>query len=129
MATAILAEAAQKATCRLDEADSTLEYHCKRLRALGQAIQTLLPKDTSGHPVVGARATGPLTDRAQATAIYDLRDALIAARELAGMVDDAACVMGDQVADQMLQARRAIGLPDPEWTKLPDQAEGANHAR
>lgn len=123
MATAILADAAHQATTRLDEADSTLDYHCKRVRALSHALKTLLPKDVHTHPVVGAPATGYRATPPEASAIYDLRDALIAARELADMVDDAACLLSDQVSEQMLQARRAIGLPDPAWTKLPNERE------
>jgi hypothetical protein len=100
------------AVFRLNEADWTIDYQCKRLRALAQSILALLPADPFEDPLLSnaGRASEDAVASEQRT---KLRDGLIAARDVADMIDDIACVMKDSTTSAMEQARTALGLPPP----------------
>jgi hypothetical protein len=104
---------AKKGAFHLNDAYDQVDIHCRRLRALAQGICYALPADPFQHPMLKARGLEHEDDATSRMRI-ELRDALITARQLAKMVDDAACTMDDSASTSIESACEALELAMPK---------------
>ena len=114
MATLIIPEDLRKAAAaHLNAANDEINCYSKRLRALAASILALLPAELMAHPaLVVSLNVGKVKPSDQE--VWALRDAIIATRELADLVDGIASVLGDAVPSHMLEARQVLKLTPPD---------------